>query len=247
MSEKQSSKSQPLQSPDPNKLVIQLYRTYASKISKTLWPWETARWYELVFCILTTIGEPHVMAATVRGLTNTMSKLGLLELDALAGLTPSEDEKANSLLITIDTLLQQVGFTPEKSRSAVTAICEAASSIQKKYGGKVQNYFQKYGTYMLDQITEDFGFSDFDDAPQALAIWLQNTLNMPVPASNPLADQACESLGVSYDALVKAANQQDINVALLDDALRAYWESESTSGESRTGTHKQGGTSGDKP
>jgi hypothetical protein len=223
MSEPQPSEHQEHQNPDPHKLVTQLYRDYAFKISKNLWPWETARWYELVFCILTTIGEPRVMAATVRSLTTTMSKIGLLELDVLARLNPSDAER-DPLLITIDTLLQQVGFTQDMSWSAVTAICEAASSIHKKYDGRVQNYLREYGTYMLDRIEEDFTFSDFDDAPRALAIWLQNTLNMPVPASNPLADQACESLGVSYDALVEAAIQQNINVALLDDALRAYWE-----------------------
>lgn len=236
MSEKKSLEPDEQLSHDPQKLVVQLYRDYASEISKYLWPWEKARWYELVFCILTTIGEPQVLAGTTRRLTNTLSELGLLDLNALARLNPSEEakEEANSLLVTIDTLLQKVGFTPEKSRSAVTVICEAASSIQEKYDGKVQNYLRKYGTYMLDQIAEDFSFSQFDDAPRALAIWLQNTLNMPVPASNPLADQACESLCVTYDALVEAANQQDINVALLDDALRAYWESKSTEEDSET-------------
>ena len=210
--------------PDPQKVVVQLYKNYASEISKNLWPWETARWYELVFCILTTIGEPDVLAAPIRRLTNTMSKLELLQLDTLAEMRVSKDAEKKPLFVTLETLLQRIGFTPEKSQSAVTAICEAASSIQKKYDGKVQNYLQKYGKYMLDQIKKDFDFSNFDDAPRALAIWLQNTLNMPVPASNPLADQACERLGVPYEALVEAANQQDINVALLDDALRAFWE-----------------------
>lgn len=236
MSEKQYLELGEQLSPDPQKLVVQLYRDYASEISKNLWPWEKARWYELVFCILTTIGEPQVLAGTTRRLTNTMSELELLDLGELAKLNPPDDsvEAVKSKLVTIDTLLQQVGFTPEKSISAVTAICEAASSIQEKYDGKVQNYLGKYGTYMLDQIKVDFGFSQFDDAPRALAIWLQNTLNMPIPASNPLADQACESLGVTYDALVEAANQQDINVALLDDALRAYWERKSNEKVSNT-------------
>jgi hypothetical protein len=236
MSEKQYLELGEQLSPDPQKLVVQLYRDYASEISKNLWPWEKARWYELVFCILTTIGEPQVLAGTTRRLTNTMSELELLDLGELAKLNPPDDsvEAVKSKLVTIDTVLQQVGFTPEKSISAVTAICEAASSIQEKYDGKVQNYLGKYGTYMLDQIKVDFGFSQFDDAPRALAIWLQNTLNMPIPASNPLADQACESLGVTYDALVEAANQQDINVALLDDALRAYWERKSNEKVSNT-------------
>lgn len=236
MSKKKSLEPQEQESLNPQKLVVQLYRDYVSEIDENLWPWETARWYELVFCILTTIGEPQVLAGTARRLTNTLSELGLLDLGALARLNLSEEaeeKESNSLLVTIDTLLQKVGFGPKKSESAVRAICEAASSIQEKYGGKVQNYLRKYGTYMLDHIKEDFGFSQFDDAPRAVAIWLQNTLNMPVPGSNPLGDQACESLGVTYDALVEAANQQDINLALLDDALRAYWEDKLTGKESR--------------
>lgn len=229
MPEKQPSRSQETKNPDPQTLVIQLYRSYASEISKHLWPWETARWYELVFCILTTVGEPHVLAGTARSVTGTLSKFGLLEMEALTKLDP-DDIHADPLLVTIDTLLQQVGFTKEMSKSALTAICEAASSIYKKYDGKVQNYLRKYGDFMLNQIDKDFEFSNFEDAPRALAIWLQNTLNMPVPASNPLADQACKSLGVTYEALVEAANQQNINVALLDDALRAYWEKKAKGG-----------------
>jgi hypothetical protein len=224
MSEKQPLAPQE-ERPDPQKLVVRLYRDYASGISENLWPWETARWFELVFCILTTIGEPRVIAADTRRLTNYLSGLKLLDVGTLARLDLSKDA-ANPVLVTIETMMQQIGFTPQKSRAAVAAICEAASSIQEKYGGKVQNYFHKYGSQMLDQIDKDFGFSQFDDARRALAIWLQNTLNMPVSASGPLADQACESLGVTFDVLVEAANQQDINVALLDDALRAYWEEE---------------------
>lgn len=64
----------------------------------------------------------------------------------------------------------------------MTAICEVASSIKEKYGGKVQNYLRKYGTYMLDNIDKAFGFSQFDDTRRAIAIWLQNILNMPFSA-----------------------------------------------------------------
>jgi len=226
MPKKKSSKARTRKRLDAQKLVVRLYRDYASKISKNLWPWEKARWYELVFCILATAGEPQVLAGTTRQLSNTMANLGLLELDLLAGLDPSEKSKKteNPFLVTIETLLLQIGFTPGSAKSAVTAICEAAASIKKKYDGKIQNYLCEHGNYMLDQIKEDFGFSRFDDARRAISIWLQNTLNMPIPASDPLTDQACKSLGFLYEELVEAANQQDINVALLDDALRAFWE-----------------------
>lgn len=234
MFKEQSSESQEQQNQDPQKLVVQLFRDYASEVSLNLWPWETARWHELVFCILTAIGEPQVLAGTARRLTNTLSEMELLDVGTLARLNPSRAGKVvNPKLTTIDTLLQQVGFTPEKSKSAVTAICEAAFFIQEKYDGKVQNYLRKYGTEMLDQMTQDFGFSQFEDARRALSIWLQNVLNMPVPASNPLADKACESLGATYDVLVEAANIQDINVALLDDALRTYWERKLSEEESK--------------
>lgn len=78
-----------------------------SEISENLWPWEKARWYELVFCILTTIGESQVLAGIARRLTNTLSGLVLLDLGALARLNPSEEAEdgANTLLVTIDTLL----------------------------------------------------------------------------------------------------------------------------------------------
>lgn len=236
MPKKKSSKARTRKRLDAQKLVVRLYRDYAPDIGENLWPWEIARWHELVFCILATAGEPQVLAGTTRQLSNTMANLGLLELDLLAGLNPSENAKKteNPFLVTIDTLLQQIGFTPESSKSAVTAICEAANSIKKKYDGKIQNYLCEHGNYMLDQIKEDFGFSRFDDARRAISIWFQNTLNMPVPASDPLTDRACQSLGFTYQELVEAANQQDINVALLDDALRAYWQDKSTEKESKT-------------
>jgi hypothetical protein len=215
---------------DPRDIVLQLFKRYEAQINENLWPWEIKRWYELVFCILTTIGEPEVLASTIRLLTDTLSELGMLDLHTLANLKLSGNAKkiSNPFVVTIRTLLHLAGFTSEKSRIALKAISEAASSLEKKYNGKVQNYFRKYGVQILDNINEDFRFSEFDNSYKAISIWLQNTLNMPVPALDNLAKEACKSLGVTYEVLVEAANKQDINVALLDDVLRFYWESEMT-------------------
>jgi hypothetical protein len=108
--------------------------------------------------------------------------------------------------------------------SALRAVCEAASGVQTNYGGRIQDYYSKYADYMMEHINKDFSFSDFDAAPKAIAVWLQNTLNMPIPGSNLLADKACEKIGITYDQVVAMANQKGINIALLDNALRAYWE-----------------------
>lgn len=235
MLEIQQDKFEKTEALEPLELVVELFTDYAVNIEENLWAWEKERWHELVFCILTAIGEPDVLAVDIRRLTDTLSSWGLLDLDALASQNgfDSARQADNSLQITIDKFLQQAGFTNDKACISVKAICEAAASLKNKHDGKVQLYFRRYGTQMLDQISDDFEFSDFGEAREALAIWLQNTLNMPVPASNPLADLACEKLGVTYQELVEAADQADINVALLDDALRAYWEEDMAEYESK--------------
>jgi hypothetical protein len=219
---------------DPKELLLRLFDSYASGISTNLWPWEKQRWYELVFCILTVFGEPQVLAVRTRQVTEILSEMGLIDVNILAGARPIPGPRAapNPILVTIETMLCQAGFAPEKAKTAVIAICEVANNVKKKYNGRIQGYLQKYGNHMLDNIDDDFGLDGFKDARRAVSIWLQNILNMPVPASDVLTEQACKKLGVSYKAMVQAANQQDINVALVDDALRAYWESKSLQEES---------------
>lgn len=213
---------------DPEEIVLDLYRAYEPLIDPHLWPWETKRWHELVFCLLTTIAEPEILPETTREVTRALSEWRLLEIDVLASLNPSKNEQdaSNPVLITMMTILQQSGFDADKARIAAIAICEAAAGLKQRYEGKVQKYFRKYGALMLDELAQNFSFTQLnnDDARKAVSIWLQNTLNMPVPASNPMADKVCEKLGVEYNTLVDAADKLNINIAWLDEALRAYWE-----------------------
>jgi hypothetical protein len=224
MSKKRSFALREEDAADPKELVARLFRDYASGISETLWPQEKTRWYELVFCILTIIGEPQVMSATIRRVTNMLVELGLVELGDLAKLGPTTGAESLGGPAVIHALLQHVGFTPEMSRSAVEAMREVALALQTKYEGKVQSYLRRYGIHMLDCIEMDFGHAQFVDLRKVVAMWLQNVANMPVPLSTHFAEQGCQRLGTTYDALAKAADEQDINVALLDDALRAYLE-----------------------
>lgn len=226
-----------LPSSRPEVLLSNLYRLYETRLSAYTWPWENLRWDELVFCFLVTIGEPEVSPATCRELIRTFADWHLLEIKVLAGLRPSEPKEpvGHPLWVTMDTLLQRAGFAAEKSSLALTSICEAAYSLVERYEGKIQGYLRRHGMAMLDQLTEDYSFSQIDDAVarRAFAVWFQNTLNMPVPASDPVADRACEQLGVHYDDLVHAADASDVNVALLDDVLRFYWEDYSADQEAR--------------
>ncbi|MFB2937542.1 hypothetical protein ACE1B6_20025 [Aerosakkonemataceae cyanobacterium BLCC-F154] len=213
---------------DPEEIVLDLYRAYEPLIDPHLWPWETKRWHELVFCLLNTIAEPDILPETTREVTRALSEWRLLEVDVLGSLNPAKNEPdaSNPILVTIMTILQQSGFDADKASIAVTTICETAAGLKQRYNGKVQKYFRKYGALMLDELAENFSFTQLNNevTRKAFSIWLQNTLNMPVPASNPIADKVCEKLGVEYNTLVDAADRLNINTALLDEALRGYWE-----------------------
>ena len=113
-------------------------------------------------------------------------------------------------------------------QATVTAICEAAAGFSDHFDGKVQKYLRHYGELMLRQLSESFSFSGLDQAAvrHAFALWFQNVLNMPLPMPDRIAHEACEMLGVEYEPLVKAADDVGVNVALLDNVLRAYWQKE---------------------
>lgn len=227
---KLSEQPEVIEAADPEEIVFQIYKSYESLAEQHLWPWETMRWQELVFSLMTTIGEPDVSPETVREVTNALSGWRLLDIESLAGLSPAKNDKdaANPILVSVNTVLQQSGFTSEQANSAVVAMCDAAKGFKEKYEGKVQKYFRKYASLMLDELKDDFYFSKLDNeiVRRAFAIWLQNTLNMPVPVSDPITESVCEKLGIDYEAIIKAADDLDINIALLDDALRKYWEEE---------------------
>ncbi len=218
------------QDQDSLQLVEQIYREYAPSVDPSRWPWEKTRWYELIFCILFSIGEPEVPAAAIRELTTILSNFGLLEVDSIASWR-TEDEKARVEQVTVKTLLEKSGFSSSQSEIALNFMEEAAIHIQQSYESKIQIFLRRFGEDLLLNIKKELNLDEYPTAHQALSLWLQNTLNMPIPAIDPLAEKACQKLGVEYKVLVEAATAQDINIALLDDALRSYWETETSENE----------------
>lgn len=213
------------QSRDSMQLVEQIFREYAPGVDPSRWPWEKARWYELVFCILFSIGEPQVPAAVIRELTTILSDFGLVEVDSIAAWR-TEKEKSREEQITVKTLMERVGFSTSQAENALSFIEKAAVQIQQSHDSKIQKLLRHYGEEMLEKVEKELGLNTFPTAHQALSLWMQNVLNMPIPATDPLAEKACQSLSVDYRELVEEAIVLDINIALLDDALRSYWESE---------------------
>jgi len=207
-------------------LVLDLYTRYAERLPRTLWAWEQQRWHEFVFAILATFGEPGVSADSARDLADTLAERGLLDPDELANCAPAAGSAVQQppLLVTIRFLLERTGYSPSQAGAALQAVCRAAAALQVRYGAKLQWCLRERAQQMRDQLQESLGLEGVARADQALGLWMQNVMNMPLPVSTDQAGHACEQLGVSYAQFVAAADRLDINVALLDDALAAYWE-----------------------
>jgi DNA repair protein RadC len=202
-------------------------------LSKYEWPWEKAKWYELVFCLIAKIDNSSAAAAIARETTEIFADLDLLEIDILAPLAPDKghpDYKAPQLSLML-SILERQGYEEEEGKTAVVSICQAARALQQDFGGKVQKYLRTYGERMLAEAPDTFLFSSMseEDTRYVFSHWLQNVSNMPVALSHPSVKSLCERFGIGIDELVSIADRLDVSLALLDDWAVEHLERESES------------------
>lgn len=190
------------------------------------WPWETARWHELVFCVLVSINRSSAGITIARETTGILVNLDLLDIDALTQLISEsgEPDLTKPEFALMMGILKRQGYNDVEAEAAVVTIFEAARSLQKGFDGKVQKYLRKYGEEMLNDVPNNFSFSRISDmtVKHVFTNWLQNVLTMPVAFSNPNTNAVCEEFGIEIKELVDVADSNDINVALVDDWASDY-------------------------
>jgi len=120
--------------------------------------------------------------------------------------------------------LTEAGFSRPAAERAVITISEAALAFQTRYGGKVQRYLRSYGEIMLKDLDSIFQFSRLgrDEMRRAFIYWLQNALNMPLSFSDQALVQFCEANHITPDELSAAADDLNLNQAVVDD-LTDLW------------------------
>jgi len=187
------------------------------------WSWEVKRWYELVFCILARAGQPELGPSQALSLTAMLADLLLLDLKSIVEFTTedgSPDLSAPDLVLMLD-LMERYGLGSDEAKDAITAIFEAALSLERQHDGMVQHYFRSYGDLMLDEMGKHFKFSSLsdEDARLILTQWLQNVLNMPVVLDHPAMNEVAEEFDVAPQDIVDVADDLNLNVAILDDIL----------------------------
>jgi hypothetical protein len=203
--------------------VLEQWPAFAASLSQYQWPLETERWHELAFCLLHKVGQPRLEARSARALVDILSRMDLLRVQELAGWMTDAGELTHSEpdAVLAVRVLERGGLPEKAARAALTSICQAAAALQKQYGGKVQRYLRHYGEVMLQELPQHFAFTHLspDDAALVFTHWLQNVANMPLPLKEPPMERLCEEFGVSLEELIEAADEDDVNLALLDDMV----------------------------
>jgi hypothetical protein len=192
----------------------QLYERHESLLPTYAWASEADRWAELVFCLLSQCSDQD--AETIRGAVAMLEALGLLDVDLLATLAERKPEGT-----VIAYVLKQHGLEEQEVQCAVATLIRAALAFQRDYEGKVQRYLRRHAERMRDDLVRAFGDAPLNKAQlrQAVSHWLQNVASLPVSLENPSVQAFCKDHGISIEELIRAADDLDLNIALIDDLL----------------------------
>jgi hypothetical protein len=86
-------------------ILLDLYRRYGYSIDPNLWPLETARWHELVYCLLISSVEPEIPPERVREIVRFLAQKNLLDINLIIDKASNDKTifESNKALLTIET------------------------------------------------------------------------------------------------------------------------------------------------
>jgi hypothetical protein len=198
--------------------IQQLYENYGAMLAPYIWASESARWTELVFCLLYQCSDQD--PENIRAAVKMLQKLDLLEVDKLNCLNdPNQDTT-----ITFLYILKQHGFTEESVQLAVKVLVDAGNVVEAHYGKKIQRYLRQYGQVMQDELVSKFGNSILTKTQLQYAIghWIQNTCSLPISLESKGTRKFLETNGANIEDLFEACDALGINIAIVDDLLELH-------------------------
>ena len=175
-------------------------------------PWadEGIRWAELVFCFLDQ-GRREEPAVT-RHAVGVLTMLNLVSPAKLAQLSASQS-------VVFRHVLSEAGWTTEEADKAIDALAACARSFIKE--GGAPRVLREESWAMRERICAKLGTAgDIPGLSTAIGHWLQNTCSLPVPVDRDDWERFAVGLGYSCDELIAAAEEIDLNIALIDDLIR---------------------------
>lgn len=186
------------------------------------WIWEEERWNELVFALLSRIID--LPDDRLRNLVEYLGDLNLLDITALSNICRDRTELdlSHSQARRILEVLQEGGASEADAQKGLVSISEAALGLKEHYSGKIQCYLRYYGELMLRELEQKFRFSILNEAEakQAFTYWLRKVLNVPLLLADQYIESYCKENNLTPEKLVAAADQLNINVALVGDLVQ---------------------------
>jgi len=189
----------------------------------SLWISERARWTELAFSLLTRV--THLPQEEVRRVTNELDALDLLDITELAAM-PTGAGAAETNIHARRTLehLEGSGFEADEARRGLATLQAVSTSLVKHYGGKLQKCLRQAGEHILKELKLTFALSSLseEETGHALTFWLQNALSLPLSLKDEAVLAFCTHYDLTPEQLTAAADELDINIALVDDLVQLH-------------------------
>ncbi len=193
----------------------QLLSQHEADLGGYAWEHESDRFAELVFCLLNQCccQSPENTRIAVM----LLNHLKLLEIETLATL----GEQSDGNIVVLRYILERQGFSAAEAARGVTVLTQTAKTIRATYDGKIQRYLRRHGEFMRDELANVFANVPLnkEQLRYAFSHWLQNAVIMPVSMDHPAIAEFCKSHQVTREDLLHAADELDLNAALLDDLL----------------------------
>jgi hypothetical protein len=185
------------------------------------WASESDRWSELIYALVSRSVPEDLI--NVRRAVRTLQELDLLNPKALTAV--DDNEERNGQIIEV---LKEENFNHEEAQRAQTIIQEAATAVCQLFEGRLQFFLRAYAEIMVKDLCEHFVFSSLDQAQaeQAFSLWLQNSCNLPLSLFDNYVLEFCHHCNLSSPELVAAADELNLNLALVDDLIRGHLESD---------------------
>lgn len=187
---------------------------HAGDLADMPWPAESHRWAELVFCLLNAVMQDPLRC---RELTEALGALRMLDPSALAA---AADPRADAAVV-LRYALRQHGFGEEQTQRAMGLLTRAGVAITNGYQGRIQRYLRQKAELIRDELMAMIGGGTSDnELRQGVSHWLQNALNLPVSVGDKDIEDFCRHHGIDLRELEAAADEADLNIAVVDDLLR---------------------------
>ena len=208
-----------------------LITKYSDLFAYQQWPSEHERWIELVFALVTRISKKP--ESEIRDIVEYLDDLDLLDIEALSNISKVDNdidfnspfakrviESLSESRFTEEGIRKPI-FTENESKSTFLIMHEVAKSLMEGHDGKIQKYLRKYRQQMVDELAQNFSFSNMyeKDIKNAFIYWLQNVLNMPLHLATENTKTFCKDLQITSEELVNESDNLNINIALLDDMI----------------------------